>query len=103
MKYMRELCFELWLELDFENEPVEREGGGGGECLPALTKEYGKEDNWKVKGLNLIRMRLKCSGTGGNVCVCVCLVMIDLREGKKKKKKSIEKKNKRVTGMEWLV
>lgn len=41
---MRELSFELCLELDFEKEPAEREGGGEGECLLALTKEHGKED-----------------------------------------------------------
>ena len=53
----------------------------------------------KSKRFEFDTNEVKCSGTGGNVCVCVCLVMIDLREGKKKKK-SIEKKNKRVTGME---
>ena len=99
MKYMRELCFELWLELDFEKEPVEREGGGGGECLPALTKEYGKEDNWKVKGLNLIRMRLSAVVLVVTcACVCVCVFGDDRFKGGKKKKKKHRKEEYNV----WL-
>ena len=78
MKCMRELCFELWLELDFEKEPVKREGGGGGggggggECLPALKKEYGKEDNWKLKSLNLIWMRVSAVVLVVS-CACACV------------------------------
>ena len=87
MKCMRELCFELWLELDFEKEPVKREGGGGGggECLLALMKEYGKEDNWKLKSLNLIWMRVSAVVLGYRVRVR--LFGDDRFKGGKKEKK----------------